>query len=231
MRGRRNIVISGGTGPGKTTTLNVISGFLPEDERIVTIEDAAELQLHQRHVLRMESRPPNIEARGEISIRDLVRNSLRMRPDRIIVGEVRDGAALDMLQAMNAGHDGSLTTIHANTPRDSLSRLETMVLMAGIELPVRAIREQVAGAVDVIVQQSRLKDGSRRIVAITEVIGMEGEIITLQDLFTFDYAAGRDESGRYRGTMIPTGIRPGFTQDLADPGVELPMHLFARMSM
>ena len=231
MRGRRNIVISGGTGSGKTTTLNVISAFLPEDERIVTIEDAAELQLHQRHVLRMESRPPNIEARGEISICDLVRNSLRMRPDRIIVGEVRDGAALDMLQAMNTGHDGSLTTIHANTPRDSLSRLETMVLMAGIELPVRAIREQVAGAVDLIVQQSRLKDGSRRIVAITEVIGMEGEIITLQDLFTFDYAAGRDESGRYRGTMIPTGIRPGFTQDLADLGVELPMHLFARMSM
>ncbi|KRE39439.1 pilus assembly protein CpaF [Janibacter sp. Soil728] len=231
VRGRRNIVISGGTGSGKTTTLNVISGFLPEDERIVTIEDAAELQLHQRHVLRMESRPPNIEARGEISIRDLVRNSLRMRPDRIIVGEVRDGAALDMLQAMNTGHDGSLTTIHANSPRDSLSRLETMVLMAGIELPVRAIREQVAGAVDLIVQQSRLKDGSRRIVAITEVIGMEGEIVTLQDLFTFDYAAGRDESGRYRGTMIPTGIRPAFTQDLSDLGVELPMHLFARMSM
>ena len=231
VRGRRNIVISGGTGSGKTTTLNVISGFLPEDERIVTIEDAAELQLHQRHVLRMESRPPNIEARGEISIRDLVRNSLRMRPDRIIVGEVRDGAALDMLQAMNTGHDGSLTTIHANSPRDSLARLETMVLMAGIELPVRAIREQVAGAVDLIVQQSRLKDGSRRIVAITEVIGMEGEIVTLQDLFTFDYAAGRDESGRYRGTMIPTGIRPAFTQDLADQGVELPMHLFARMSM
>lgn len=231
VRGRRNIVISGGTGSGKTTTLNVISGFLPEDERIVTIEDAAELQLHQRHVLRMESRPPNIEARGEISIRDLVRNSLRMRPDRIIVGEVRDGAALDMLQAMNTGHDGSLTTIHANSPRDSLARLETMVLMAGIELPVRAIREQVAGAVDLIVQQSRLKDGSRRIVAITEVIGMEGEIVTLQDLFSFDYAAGRDESGRYRGTMIPTGIRPAFTQDLADQGVELPMHLFARMSM
>ena len=231
VRGRRNIVISGGTGSGKTTTLNVISGFLPEDERIVTIEDAAELQLHQRHVLRMESRPPNIEARGEISIRDLVRNSLRMRPDRIIVGEVRDGAALDMLQAMNTGHDGSLTTIHANSPRDSLARLETMVLMAGIELPVRAIREQVAGAVDLIVQQSRLKDGSRRIVAITEVIGMEGEIVTLQDLFTFDYAAGRDDSGRYRGTMIPTGIRPAFTQDLADLGVELPVHLFARMSM
>lgn len=231
VRGRRNIIISGGTGSGKTTTLNVVSAFLPEDERIVTIEDAAELQLHQRHVLRMESRPPNIEARGEISIRDLVRNSLRMRPDRIIVGEVRDGAALDMLQAMNTGHDGSLTTIHANSPRDSLARLETMVLMAGIELPVRAIREQVAGAVDLIVQQSRLKDGSRRIVAVTEVLGMEGDVITLQDLFTFDYAAGRDEAGRYRGTMIPTGIRPAFTQDLSDLGVELPVHMFARMSL
>ncbi|MFX4287858.1 CpaF family protein [Janibacter sp. G349] len=231
VEGRRNIIISGGTGSGKTTTLNVVSAFLPEEERIVTIEDAAELQLHQRHVLRMESRPPNIEARGEISIRDLVRNSLRMRPDRIIVGEVRDGAALDMLQAMNTGHDGSLTTIHANSPRDSLARLETMVLMAGIELPVRAIREQVAGAVDLIVQQSRLKDGSRRIVAITEVIGMEGEMITLQDLFTFDYAAGRDHDGRYLGTMIPTGIRPAFASDLSDLGVDLPMHLFARVPM
>lgn len=231
VRGRRNIIISGGTGSGKTTTLNVVSTFLPEDERIVTIEDAAELQLHQRHVLRMEARPPNIEARGEISIRDLVRNSLRMRPDRIIVGEVRDGAALDMLQAMNTGHDGSLTTIHANSPRDSLARLETMVLMAGIELPVRAIREQVSGAVDLIVQQSRLKDGTRRIVAVTEVIGMEGDRITLQDLFTFDYAAGRDQDGRYRGTMIPTGIRPAFAQDLADLGVDLPMHLFARVPL
>ncbi|WP_277453111.1 CpaF family protein [Janibacter sp. DB-40] len=228
--GRRNIIISGGTGSGKTTTLNVISGFLPDDERIVTIEDAAELQLHQRHVLRMESRPANIEGRGEITIRELVRNALRMRPDRIIVGEVRDGAALDMLQAMNTGHDGSLTTTHANSPRDSLARLETMVLMAGIDLPVRAIREQVAGAVDLIVQQSRLKDGSRRIVAVSEVIGMEGEIITLQDIFTFDYAAGRDESGRYLGGLVPTGIRPGFTQDLADLGIDLPMHLFARIT-
>ena len=224
--GRRNLIISGGTGSGKTTTLNVISSFLPEDERIVTIEDAAELQLHQRHVLRMESRPANIEGKGHISIRDLVRNALRMRPDRIVVGEVRDGAALDMLQAMNTGHEGSITTIHANSPRDSLSRLETMVLMAGMELPVRAIREQVAGALDLIVQQARLKDGSRRIVQITEVVGMEGDVITLQDLFVFDWAAGRDAQGRFLGELVPTGIRPAFTQDLADLGVALPLPLF-----
>ena len=224
--GRRNIVISGGTGSGKTTTLNVISSYLPEEERIVTIEDAAELQLHQDHVLRLESRPANIEGRGTISFRDLVRNSLRMRPDRIVVGEVRDGAALDMLQAMNTGHDGSITTVHANSPRDSLSRLETMVLMAGVDLPVRAIREQVAGALDLIIQQARLKDGSRRIVAITEVIGMEGEIITLQDLFTFDYSAGRDEAGRFRGQLVSTGLRPRFTQELADLGIELHPTMF-----
>ncbi|WP_420805197.1 CpaF family protein [Intrasporangium chromatireducens] len=229
--GRRNIIISGGTGSGKTTTLNVISSFIPEDERIVTIEDAAELQLRQDHVLRLESRPSNIEGRGAIPIRELVRNSLRMRPDRIVVGEVRDGAALDMLQAMNTGHDGSLTTVHANTPRDSLSRLETMVLMAGVDLPVRAIREQVAGAVDLIIQQTRLKDGSRRIVAITEVVGMEGEVVTLQDIFTFDYSAGRDESGRFRGQLVPTGIRPKFTQELADLGVELPFTLFSRVGL
>jgi pilus assembly protein CpaF len=224
--GRRNIIISGGTGSGKTTTLNVISSYLPEDERIVTIEDAAELQLHQDHVLRLESRPANIEGRGSISIRDLVRNALRMRPDRIVVGEVRDGAALDMLQAMNTGHDGSITTVHANSPRDSLSRLETMVLMAGIDLPVRAIREQVAGALDLIIQQARLKDGSRRIVAITEVIGMESEVITLQDLFTFDFAAGRDENGRFRGQLVSTGLRPHFTQDLSDLGIDLPPSMF-----
>ena len=224
--GRRNIVISGGTGSGKTTTLNVISSFIPEDERIVTIEDAAELQLHQDHVLRLESRPANIEGKGMIAIRDLVRNALRMRPDRIVVGEVRDGAALDMLQAMNTGHDGSITTVHANSPRDSLSRLETMVLMAGVELPVRAIREQVAGALDLIIQQARLKDGSRRIVAISEVVGMEGEVITLQDIFTFDFSAGRDEQGRFRGQLVGTGLRPRFTQDLADVGVELPPALF-----
>ncbi|MFC7491624.1 MULTISPECIES: CpaF family protein [unclassified Knoellia] len=225
--GRRNIIISGGTGSGKTTTLNVISSFLPEEERIVTIEDAAELQLHQQHVLRMESRPANIEGSGLVTIRDLVRNALRMRPDRIVVGEVRDGAALDMLQAMNTGHDGSITTVHANSARDSLSRLETMVLMAGIELPIRAIREQVSGAVDLIIQQSRLKDGTRRITQITEVVGMEGDIITLQDLFTFDYAAGRDANGRFLGELRSTGIRPKFTQDLQDLGVELPIQLFA----
>ena len=193
VRGRLNIVIGGGTGSGKTTTLNVLSSFIPADERIVTIEDAAELQLRQEHVLRLETRPPNIEGRGEITIRDLVRNSLRMRPDRIIVGEVRDGAALDMLQAMNTGHDGSITTVHANTPRDSLSRLETMVLMAGMDLPQRAIREQMASAIDLIVHQTRLKDGTRRITHITEVDRMEGDVITLQDLFLFDFHAGVDE--------------------------------------
>lgn len=227
VRGRRNIIISGGTGSGKTTTLNVLSSFLPDDERIVTIEDAAELQLHQDHVLRMESRPANIEGRGEVTIRELVRNALRMRPDRIIVGEVRDKAALDMLQAMNTGHDGSITTVHANSARDSLSRLETMVLMGGVELPVRAIREQVAGAIDLIIQQARLKDGSRRITQITEVVGMEGDVVTLQDLFTFDYGAGRDDSGRFRGSLVSTGLRPKFTQDMADMGVELPLNLFA----
>lgn len=230
VKGRRNIIISGGTGSGKTTTLNVMSSFIPADERIVTIEDAAELQLQQDHVLRLESRPPNIEGRGAIQIRDLVKNCLRMRPDRIIVGEIRDGAALDMLQAMNTGHDGSITTVHANTPRDSLSRLETMVLMAGVELPVRAIREQVAGAVDLIVQQSRLKDGTRRITAISEVVGMESDVITLQDIFLFDYSAGRDEAGRFLGGMVPTGIRPKFTSDLQDLGVELPVQLFSRMA-
>ncbi|MHA3835648.1 CpaF family protein [Terrabacter sp. AAH1] len=230
VKGRRNIVISGGTGSGKTTTLNVMSSFIPADERIVTIEDAAELQLQQDHVLRLESRPPNIEGRGAIHIRDLVKNTLRMRPDRIIVGEIRDGAALDMLQAMNTGHDGSITTVHANTPRDSLSRLETMVLMAGVDLPVRAIREQVAGAVDLIVQQSRLKDGSRRITAISEVVGMESEVITLQDIFLFDYSAGRDDAGRFLGGLVPTGIRPKFTSDLHDLGVELPVQLFSRMA-
>src|SRR5690349_12452635 len=228
VRGRRNIVISGGTGSGKTTLLNVVSSFIPDDERIVTIEDAAELQLKQDHVLRLESRPSNIEGRGSIPIRELVKNSLRMRPDRIVVGECRDGAALDMLQAMNTGHDGSLTTVHANSPRDSLSRLETMVLMAGVDLPVRAIREQVAGAVDMVIQQARMKDGSRRVTAISEVIGMEGDIITMQDLFTFDYAAGRDEQGRFRGTLKSTGLRPKFATELHDQGVELAPDLFIK---
>jgi pilus assembly protein CpaF len=226
--GRRNVVISGGTGSGKTTLLNVLSGFIPDDERIITIEDAAELQLRQRHVLRLEARPSNTEGKGSISIRELVKNALRMRPDRIVVGEVRDGAALDMLQAMNTGHDGSLTTVHANTPRDSLARLETMVLMAGISLPVRAIRDQVASALDLIVQQARLKDGSRRVVAITEVEGMESDVITLQDLFTFDYAAGRDENGRFLGRLRSTGLRPKFAEHLHDLGIELPPNMFVR---
>jgi pilus assembly protein CpaF len=226
VRGRLNILIGGGTGSGKTTTLNVLSSFLPDDERIVTIEDAAELQLRQDHVLRLESRPSNVEARGEVAIRDLVRNALRMRPDRIIIGEVRDGAALDMLQAMNTGHDGSITTVHSNAPRDSLSRLETMVLMGGVDLPQRAIREQMASAIDLILHQTRLKDGTRRITHITEVTGMEGEIITLQDLFLFDFHAGVDEHGRFRGTLRTTGLRPGFVDRLADRGVALPQWMF-----
>jgi pilus assembly protein CpaF len=219
VRGRMNIVISGGTGSGKTSTLNVLSSFVPADERILTIEDAAELQLRQAHVLRLEARPPNMEGRGAISIRDLVRNSLRMRPDRIIVGEVRDGAALDMLQAMNTGHDGSITTVHSNGPRDSLSRMETMVLLAGVDLPQRAIREQMASAIDLIVHQSRLKDGSRRITHITEVLGMEGEIVTLQDVFLFDFRAGVDEYGAFKGELRSTGLRPRLLETLADRGV------------
>jgi pilus assembly protein CpaF len=226
VSGRLNIIISGGTGSGKTTTLNVVSSFIPETERIITIEDAAELQLHQEHLVRMETRPSNIEGRGEITTRDLVRNALRMRPDRIIVGEVRGGEALDMLQAMNTGHDGSLTTLHANSPRDALARLETMVLMAGVELPARAIREQASSALDVIIHQARLRDGTRRITHITEVIGMESDTITLQDLFLFDYHAGVDEFGRYRGSLRSTGIRPTFLQHLADQGIATPPGLF-----
>jgi pilus assembly protein CpaF len=227
VRGRLNIVVSGGTGSGKTTTLNILSSFIPSDERVVTIEDAAELQLRQEHVLRMESRPSNAEGRGQITIRDLVRNALRMRPDRVVVGEVRDGAALDMLQAMNTGHDGSLTTTHANTPRDCVARLETMVLMAGMDLPVRAIREQLASAVDMIIQVARLKDGSRKITHITEVMGMEGEIVTLQDLFVFDYKAGMDAAGKFRGSLISTGIRPRFLEEMASHGVTVPTSIFA----
>lgn len=226
VEARLNMVVSGGTGSGKTTTLNVLSSFIPEDERIVTIEDAAELQLGQEHVVRMETRPPNIEGKGSISIRDLVKNSLRMRPDRIVVGEVRSGEALDMLQAMNTGHDGSLTTGHANSPRDMLARLETMVLMAGMDLPVKAIREQIASAVDIIVQQSRLKDGSRRITYITEVVGMEGDVITLQDIFVFK-SRGKDEKGRIIGDVVPTGIKPKFMEKLSDMGVFLPQDLFS----
>ncbi len=224
--GRLNVIISGGTGSGKTTTLNVLSSYLPSDERIVTVEDAAELQLHQDHVLSLESRPPNIEGKGAIPIRELVKNTLRMRPDRIVVGECRGGEALDMLQAMNTGHDGSLTTIHANSPRDTLSRLETLVLMAGFDLPVRAIREQISSAVDLIVQVTRLRDGTRRITHITEVEGMEGEIITLQDLFLFDYGMGVDADGRFQGRLKATGIRPSFSEHLQDLGIRLPADLF-----
>jgi pilus assembly protein CpaF len=226
VRGRLNILISGGTGSGKTTTLNVVSAYIPGDERIITVEDAAELQLHQEHVLTLESRPANIEGQGQVTIRDLVKNTLRMRPDRIVVGEVRDAAALDMLQAMNTGHDGSLTTVHSNSPRDTLSRIETMVLMAGFDLPVRAIREQVASAVDLIVHVSRLKDGTRRVTHVTEVEGMEGEIITLQDLFLFDYGMGVDDDGRYKGRLKATGIRPTFSEELENQGIRLPADLF-----
>ena len=226
VRGRLNIIISGGTGSGKTTTLNVVSAYIPGDERIVTVEDAAELQLHQEHVLTLESRPANIEGQGEIAIRDLVKNTLRMRPDRIVVGEVRDAAALDMLQAMNTGHDGSLTTVHSNSPRDTLSRIETMVLMAGFDLPIKAIREQVSSAVNLIVHVSRLRDGTRRITHVTEVEGMEGEIITLQDLFLFDYGMGVDDDGVYKGRLKATGIRPTFSEDLEDQGIRLPSDLF-----
>ncbi|MGH8945544.1 MAG: CpaF family protein [Acidimicrobiia bacterium] len=226
VEGRLNVLISGGTGTGKTTLLNVLSSFIPTDERIVTIEDAVELQLHQSHVVRLESRPPNIEGKGQITIRDLVRNSLRMRPDRIVVGEVRGSEALDMLQAMNTGHDGSLSTVHSNAPRDALARLETMVLMAGMDLPVRAIREQIASALDLIVHLTRLRDGTRRITHVTEVEGMEAEIITLQDVFLFDFSAGVGPDGRFRGTIKPTGIRPKFSDQLADLGIPLPPTVF-----
>jgi len=228
VRGRLNIISSGGTGTGKTTTLNVLSSFIPDDERIVTIEDAAELQLHQKHVLRLESRPPNIEGKGEVTIRDLVRNALRMRPDRIIVGEVRGGEALDMLQAMNTGHDGSISTVHANAPRDVLSRLETMVLMAGLDLPIRAIREQVSSAINLIVHLNRLKDGTRRFISITEVQGMEGDIITLQDLFLFDFSMGIDSQGSFKGWIKSTGLRPKFMGRLHDVGIDIPNEVFEK---
>ncbi len=226
VEARLNIVVSGGTGTGKTTLLNVLSSFIPENERIITIEDAVELQLQQEHVVRLESRPANIEGKGEITIRDLVRNSLRMRPDRIVVGEVRGGESLDMLQAMNTGHDGSLSTVHANSPRDAIARLETLVLMAGMDLPLRAVREQVASAVDVIVQISRLRDGTRRVTHVTEVQGLEGDTVTLQDAFLFDYSAGTDLNGRFLGRAVPTGVRPRFTERFAELGISLSSRVF-----
>jgi pilus assembly protein CpaF len=226
VEARLNIIVSGGTGTGKTTLLNVLSAFIPAGERIVTVEDAVELQLQQEHVVRLESRPPNIEGKGEVTIRDLVRNSLRMRPDRIVVGEVRGGESLDMLQAMNTGHDGSLSTVHANSPRDAIARLETLVLMAGMDLPLRAVREQVASAVDVVVQISRLRDGTRRITHVTEVQGMEGETVTTQDAFVFDYSAGTDLNGRFLGRAVPTGVRPRFADRFADLGIAVSPRVF-----
>lgn len=226
VRGRLNIVVSGGTGSGKTTLLNVLSSYVPESERIVTLEDSAELQLHQDNLVTLETRPANIEGEGEISMRDLVRNALRMRPDRIIVGEVRTGEALDMLQAMNTGHDGSMTTAHANSARDLLSRLETMVLMSGMELPLRAIRSQIASAVDIVVQIARMRDGSRKIINISEITGMEGDIITMQDLFRFEQQ-GIDSDGRLRGEFVSEGLRPMCSEKLELNGIHLPIDLFS----
>jgi pilus assembly protein CpaF len=224
VESRLNIVISGGTGSGKTTLLNILSGFIPSDERIITIENAAELQLRQEHVVTLESRPSNIEGKGEVTIRALVINALRMRPDRIVVGEIRDEAAIDMLQAMNTGHDGSMTTLHSNSPRDTLARLETMVLMAGMDLPVRAIREQVSSAVDMVIHQDRMRDGTRKITSITEVCGMEGEVITTMDIFAFDLA-GYD-NGRVVGRLKPTGLRPKFMDKIEATGIRLPPQIF-----
>ncbi len=231
VEARLNILVSGGTGTGKTTLLNVLSSFIPSSERIVTIEDAMELKLMQDHVVTLEARPPNIEGKGEITIRDLVRNSLRMRPDRIVVGEVRGGESLDMLQAMNTGHDGSLSTLHANSPRDTISRLETLILMAGMDLPLRAVREQISSAVDMIVQLTRMRDGSRRISYVTEVLGMENENVVLQDIFLFDYAAGLDSSGRLKGKSVFTGVRPRFIDKFEELGIQFDLTKFmARVS-
>jgi pilus assembly protein CpaF len=221
---RLNIVVSGGTGSGKTTLLNVLSGFIPDDERIVTIENAAELQLRQEHVVTLESRPPNVENRGAVTIRDLVVNSLRMRPDRIVVGEVRAGEALDMLQAMNTGHDGSLTTAHANSTRDLLARLETMVLMAGMDLPHRAIREQISSAIDLIVHTDRLRDGTRKVISISEVQGMEGDVITMSEIFRFEQTS--IENGKVIGRLRPTGLRPKFMHRVQAAGIMLPPSIF-----
>jgi pilus assembly protein CpaF len=221
---RLNVVVSGGTGSGKTTLLNILSNFIPEDERIVTIENAAELQLRQEHVVTLESRPSNVEGRGAVTIRDLVINSLRMRPDRIVVGEVRGGEALDMLQAMNTGHDGSLTTAHANSPRDMLARLETMVLMAGMDLPHRAIREQMAAAIDVVVHTERLRDGSRKVVSVSEIQGMEGDVITMSEIFRFEQTSIED--GKVIGRLRPTGLRPKFMNKIQEAGIMLPPSIF-----
>ena len=219
-----NVIISGGTGSGKTTLLNILSGFIPNNDRIVTIENAAELQLRQEHVVTLESRPPNVEGRGQVTIQDLVINSLRMRPDRIVVGEVRGGEALDMLQAMNTGHDGSLTTLHANSPRDMLARLETLVLMAGMDLPHRAIREQIASAVDLVVQQERMRDGTRKVTSISEIQGMEGDVITMSEIFRFEQTGL--ENGRVIGRLRPTGLRPKFMYRLQEAGITLPPSIF-----
>jgi pilus assembly protein CpaF len=224
VHAKLNIIISGGTGTGKTTFLNVLSSYIPSDERILTIENAAELQLQQEHVVTLESRPPNIEGRGEITIQDLVINSLRMRPDRIVVGECRGSEAFDMLQAMNTGHEGSMTTIHANSPRDALSRIENMVLMAGMDLPHRAIREQIAGALDLVIQLQRMRDGSRKVVSLTEVEGMEGEVIVMSELFKFELAGY--EEGRVIGQMRPTGLRPKFMKKIEAEGIHLPAAVF-----
>jgi len=228
VHARLNVLISGGTGAGKTTLLNALSAFIPENERIVTIEDSAELQLQQPHVVRLETRPPNIEGRGEVTQRDLVRNSLRMRPDRIVIGEVRGGEAIDMLQAMNTGHDGSLTTIHANTPRDALARLETMIQMTGMRLSDRAMRQQVASAINLVVQAARLSDGSRRVTSISEITGMEGETITMQEIFMYE-RTGVDKEGQVIGRFKPTGIRPRFAERLEACGMQLPRVFFEEM--
>jgi len=224
---RLNFVISGGTGAGKTTMLNVMSGFIPENERIVTIEDSAELQLQQPHVVRLETRPPNIEGKGEITQRELVRNSLRMRPDRIVVGEVRGAESLDMLQAMNTGHDGSLTTVHANTPRDALSRIETMVSMTGVAFPMRALRAQIASAVNIVIQVQRGEDGKRRITSVQEINGMEGDVITMSEIYTFR-RTGIDAKGNVLGKLEATGVVPAFQKRVAVRGIDLPMSVFAR---
>ncbi len=225
VQARLNIVISGGTGSGKTTLLNVLSGYIPPRERIITIEDPAELQLRQRHVLRLETRPPNIEGKGQVVQRDLVRNALRMRPDRIIVGEVRAGEAFDMLQAMNTGHDGSLTTVHANSPRDALARIENMVLMAGFDIPIKAVREQVSSAIQLLVHLNRMRDGTRKVTYVTEIAGMEGQIITLQDIFRFEQT-GISKDGRVQGVLRATGLRPKFSERLEQEGIQLPPNIY-----